>query len=184
MNLRIETGPVEDLSEYSHVPMRFLVTSRLDISALRRGEFVEIPVSPWLKDYDLLEPIATLDERFDTRFWGRLMAYRTENNVLVGGCIVVWKWGSEMLEDREDLAILWDIRVRSEFQSQGIGRQLFAAAMEWARERDCTELRVETQDVNVPALQFYTAMGCRLLSVQELAYVGMDEAKIIFTIPV
>ena len=74
MNLRIETGPVEDLSEYSHVPMRFLVTSRLDISALRRGEFVEIPVSPWLKDYDLLEPIATLDERFDTRFWGRLMA--------------------------------------------------------------------------------------------------------------
>lgn len=66
--------------------------------------------------------------------------------------------------------LLWDIRVAPDRRGQGIGRALFHAAEEWALARGYRELKVETQNINVPACRFYAALGCRLRVVREEAY--------------
>lgn len=76
----------------------------------------------------------------------------------------------DLLERRIDLAVLWDIHVEPATRGVGVGRLLFQAAEEWARERHCTRLEVETQNVNVPACRFYLKMGCVLRSIDRFAY--------------
>ena len=39
-----------------------------------------------------------------------------------------------------------------------------------ARQRNCTELKIETQNVNVRACRFYAGRGCRLGAVIRDAY--------------
>lgn len=75
-----------------------------------------------------------------------------------------------MLEGATDMAVLWDIRVQPEERSSGIGSALFGAAVEWSRGRSNRTLKVETQNVNVPACHFYARMGCELGVVDRHAY--------------
>ena len=75
-----------------------------------------------------------------------------------------------MLSGRDDLAVLWDIRVHPDHRRSGIGTALFAEAAKWSRERNCKYLKVETQNVNVPACRFYTQQGCRLGEINRFAY--------------
>ena len=78
----------------------------------------------------------------------------------VGGGIAAWNTsGVEMLEEGDDIACLWDIRVLPDQRGRGIGRQLFAAVEKWAVKRQCTLLKIETQDINVPACKFYKDLG-------------------------
>ena len=102
------------------------------------------------------------DQQFDVSKWGLIVA--RSGGVTVGGAVVAWQTGGvHMLEGRDDLAALWDIRVHPGHQRVGIGRRLFAAAEEWARTRRCEILKVETQDVNVRACRFYAGQGCTLV---------------------
>jgi GNAT superfamily N-acetyltransferase len=77
-----------------------------------------------------------------------------------------------MLGGRRDMAVLWDIRVRPEARRSGIGARLFEHAAQWARERNCRLLKIETQNVNVPACRFYSRMGGRLGEINRYAYAG------------
>jgi GNAT superfamily N-acetyltransferase len=79
----------------------------------------------------------------------------------------------EMLEGRRDLAVLWDIRVAPEARGQGVGAALFGAAAAWAAARGCRQLKVETQNVNVPACRFYASQGCVLAAIHRFAYPGL-----------
>ena len=45
---------------------------------------------------------------------------------------------------------------------QGVGTALVRHAEAWGVARGCTELKIETQDINVPACRLYAARGCRL----------------------
>ena len=47
---------------------------------------------------------------------------------------------------------------------------LFRAAEDRARARHCVELKVETQNINVPACRFYAQLRCTLKSVRFDAY--------------
>jgi ribosomal protein S18 acetylase RimI-like enzyme len=86
-----------------------------------------------------------------------------------------------MLEGRDDLAVLWDIRVSPEYRRHGIGAMLFGAAEAWARSRQCRELKVETQNINVPACKFYWRMGCKLEKVTHRAYPNLpDENQLLW----
>ena len=80
--------------------------------------------------------------------------------------------GERMLLDRKDLGVLWDIRVRPEYRHLGIGTRLFGHATEWLRDRGGTVMKVETQNVNVPACRFYAKQGCLLGEVNRYAYAG------------
>ena len=63
-----------------------------------------------------------------------------------------------------------DLRVEAASRSTGIGTQLFRAAESWARAHHCRQLKIETQNVNVPACRFYARMGCTLGVIDRFAY--------------
>ena len=76
---------------------------------------------------------------------------------------------------RDDLTVLWDIRVREDVRGRGIGTQLFASAAAWARDRGYRQLGIETQNVNVPACRFYARQGCRLGAIHRFGYAGRPD---------
>ena len=83
--------------------------------------------------------------------------------------------GVNKLEGRDDVVAVWDLRVYPDYRGKGIGHKLFEAAVKWARGRQCRELKVETQNINVPACRFYEQQGCRLSSINRFAYEAFPE---------
>jgi ribosomal protein S18 acetylase RimI-like enzyme len=59
-------------------------------------------------------------------------------------------------------ASIEDIRVEPGFRKQGIGRALVEQAIIWARGKGMPGIRLETQDVNVPACRLYERCGFKL----------------------
>ncbi len=174
-----------NLEAYESIPIVFEVRSRLDLDELvaSRGQgFLEHAVDPWWKDYDQCEEDrpSVLLSRFDSQSWGVLAAFH--NGRRVGGAIIAWKSREfDMLQGRDDLAVVADLRVHPDWRGMGVGRKLFDAAVSWARERHCKGLHVETQDTNVAACRFYSAMGCELLSAAPKGYGDLiDEAKLVW----
>ena len=80
----------------------------------------------------------------------------------------------------KDLAGLWDIRVSPEYRGRGVGRALFDRVETCARNRGCTQLKIETQNINVAACRFYARMGATLGKVHLYAYraEGLDEVEL------
>ncbi len=93
--------------------------------------------------------------------WGVLAAWR--EGLRVGGAVVAFDAGDvHMLEGRRDLAVLWDIRVAPGARREGVGTALLRAVESWAIARGCRQLKIETQNTNVPACRFYQRRGCVL----------------------
>ena len=183
MGVEVRREPLPMLIEHGRIPIAITVQCRLDLAALSRqpvGQLPSRPVrTPYLKDYDALPNNRPADwpARFETRHWGLLAAFRDGRRV--GGAVVAHR--TPALELLADQAILWDIRVAPEVRRQGIGLALLRAAERWAVERGCTEGRVETQDINVPASQFYARHGYRLERVEPGAYATLpDETRLIW----
>jgi GNAT superfamily N-acetyltransferase len=89
--------------------------------------------------------------------------------------------GVNMLEGRDDLAALWDIRVRPEYRSTGVGSALFRATESWIRTRGGRMLKIETQNINIRACRFYARMGCTLVAIDQRAYRDVShEAQLIW----
>jgi GNAT superfamily N-acetyltransferase len=170
----ISEQSLDDLVAYARIPIAFEVRSVLDVTDDGAGGFslTERPVAtPWIKDYDAVPgegPLAWA-ARWDLSRWGVLAAFL--GAARVGGCAVARDTpGVEMLSGRADLAVLWDLRVAPELRRRGVGARLFAAACAWAAAHGCTEMKIETQDVNVGACRFYRAQGCELRAVDPNAY--------------
>ena len=124
---------------------------------------------PYCKDYDTLEAPATWTSRFDISNWGLLGAFADGRRV--GGAVIAFdSAGIEILEGREGFAALWDLRVKPDCRGRGIGAALFRAVEHWAALKGCTELRIETQNNNVPACRFYERQGCELRQINPDAY--------------
>ena len=173
MNIEYRQETANDIHGYAQVPIVFTVRSRYRAELIDGGlggwTLNEEPVyPPREKDYDELEP-PTRWLKHDTSHWAFFAAHHGQHRV--GGAIVAWNSpGLHMLEARTDLAVLWDIRVRREYRRSGIGTQLFDQCAEWARAKGCSRLKVETQDINVPACRFYAAKGCELRSLHHGMY--------------
>jgi ribosomal protein S18 acetylase RimI-like enzyme len=174
--IREEAVTAETLAEYGRIPIAFEVDRVLDVRAVDgdgggfRLEERSVP-EPWVKDYDAIlgEGPTRWLTRFDVSSWGLLSAFAEDRRV--GGAILVRDApGTEVLCGPEAVVVLWDIRVRPERRGQGIGRRLFRAAEARAAARGCRLLKVETQNINVPACRFYAACGCRLGGIDRDAY--------------
>jgi GNAT superfamily N-acetyltransferase len=137
---------------------------------------------PYTKDYDSLHGNHPTDwERlFDLSNWALLSAWR--NGQRVGGAAIAFRsCGVHLLEERTDLAVLWDLRVSAGMRSQGIGSALFSAVERWASSRGCSQLKVETQNTNVGACRFYRSRGCTLGAVHRFAYPNLpDEVQLLW----
>ena len=163
------------LRTYGDIPISFTVDSQyhFNAGAGERGgwQLTEIRVEhPYVKDYDEGgERPLRWAQQFDLSNWVILAAL--QDSTRLGGAVVAWNTpGVNMLEDREDLAVLWDLRVHPCRRRQGIGKVLFDHAAAWARAKGCRQLKVETQNINVPACKFYAKQGCYLGAVQPGAY--------------
>ena len=175
----VEESP-DSLAEYGEVSISFLVRSRLRPQPLSSGlgglVLSEEEVDPpYLKDYDAYgEGPATWPNTWDVSHWAIIAAFDGKRRV--GGFVVAWKTpGERILEDREDLAVLWDVRIDPEYRRSGIGSRLFTRAAEWAQQRECHQMKVETQNINVPACRFYAAQGCELGIINRHAYSDFPE---------
>jgi GNAT superfamily N-acetyltransferase len=58
---------------------------------------------------------------------------------------------------------------------------LVRTAEEWARERGCRVMKIETQNINVPACRFYHHLGYRLRAIDRFAYPDLpDEVQLVW----
>ena len=79
-----------------------------------------------------------------------------------------------MLEGREELCVLWDLRVRDGYRRQGAGQMLFDSCTAWAKNEGYLQMKIECQNNNVPACRFYHKQGAVLSAVNEYAYHGQE----------
>jgi len=169
-----QVGP-EALGRYARVPIRFTVEAVLDVIPADGGlgglRLVERAAGkPYLKDYDACAwGVMSWAERFDVSRWLFLLA--SDGDEPVGGATVASRSPNvTMLAGRDDLAVLWDLRVHPDRRREGIGTRLFERAAGWAGRQGCKQLKIETQNVNVPACRFYRARGCQLGAIDRYGY--------------
>ena len=175
MKIEIGTAPITSVVELGLVPISFTVDREYDVAGDQgSGQFVlseRLVEAPYVKDYDGIpgEGPSQWARRFDTSRWGFIRAQ--SDGRLVGGAVLAFDSGDvAMLEGRSDLAVLWDIRVSPDVRGKGIGSRLVRSSEAWATSRGCRQLKVETQNVNVPACKFYQGQGFVLRTVNRLAY--------------
>ena len=181
LEVREEPPTSSTLQEYGNMPIAFLVEPRFIVEPVRNGRggwlLTEEGVEhPWIKDYDALEGEgpSRWAGQFDISNWGVISAF--EGTERIGGAVIAFNTpGVFMLEGRDTLAVLWDIRVRPENRRTGVGSLLFPHVVAWAKSRHCTHLKIETQNINVPACKFYAGMGCELRGIHRDAYPDLPE---------
>ena len=158
--------------QYDSIPMRVNVKSYYKIEKINRGlggfTLVETPVEkPYIKDFCLGddETVARW-ERFDLSNWAFFMAFDGERPI--GAATIASRDKNvNMLSGRNDLAVLWDIRVDEAYKHQGIGQVLFDMAVDWSREQGLVQMKIECQSNNVPAIKFYYKQGAELCAIDE-----------------
>ena len=166
------------LAEYGKIPISFEVKSIFQIELIENGlggmRFrEEKTVVNYVKDYDSYEDEGPERwvKRFNTHNWGFFLAL--DEGKPIGGATVAFDTPEvNMLDDRKDLAVLWDFRIHPNYRHQGVGTNLFKHVVEWSKKRGCKQLKIETQNINVPACRFYAKMGCRLGAINRYGYYG------------
>lgn len=183
MNIEIKEVTKEHLEEYAKIPMLVKVNSKFELKKVDKGlggiTFNEIVVAEYIKDLSLYDKPLEWNERFDISNWGFLIAY--DNDLPIGGATLAYDTeGVNMLSNRRDITVLWDLRVAPEYKSKGIGSKLFSYAVNWSKERNCKQIKIETQNNNVPACKFYAKQGAILAEINEYAYYGEDDEEVMF----
>lgn len=176
----LPAGP-ECLPDYATVPIAFEVRSLLRPALLDGGlggiALHPEPVQPpYRKDYDASEEggPGAWGRQWDLASWGFFLA-RRGGRCLAAAAVAFGTPSINLLDGRDDLAVLWDIRVHPDVRGQGLGSSLFRRAADWARARGCRQLKAETQNINEPACHFYAAQGCRLGAIHRHAYARQPE---------
>ena len=188
MQIKIKELNVEEFNRYSNIPIKFEVHSIFRLKNINHGlggiKFIEEEVEiPYIKDYDSTDDsIEDWEKDFDTSNWGVFIA--ESDGIHVGGVTIAYDTPRvNMLDYRDDISVIWDMRVHPDYRGKGIGSRLFDHAVEWSMERNCKFLKVETQNINIPACRFYVSKGCELGFIDKHAYQkeGLeDEVKLVW----
>ena len=174
MTVEVSEECAANLEDYARIRMSFEVKRVLDVVPLDDGlsgfRLSERELeTPYLKDYDAIASPLQWPQFFDMSNW-RFFVARSQG-LRWGGAVVAFDTpGLTILEDRRGLAVLWDIRVASEVRGQGVGTALFRSVEKSAVAQGCVRLKVETQNINLPACRFYAKQGCVLGAIHRFAY--------------
>lgn len=185
MNIVIKEVTKEKLVDYVQIPMLKVVNSKLVLKKENQGLggilLEEIPVKPHIIDLGKEEKPLKWDQLFDISKWGFFIGYDGEQPI-AGLTLAYQSPNVRMLDQRNDLTVVWDLRVHPDYKGLGIGKQLIEKATLWAKERNCTQLKIETQNNNVSACHFYAKCGCELGIINQYAYYGDydDEVMLIW----
>ena len=185
MRIDVEEEGAFALTEYASVPIAFAVREVVDVveAPTRPGTFVlrsRVIEQPYAKDYDDDGGPEAWASRFDLSYWCFFAARVADKRV--GGATVVFRAPDvDMLRGRQDVALLWDIRVAPDVRGRGVGAALVAAVEGWSVAHGAEWIEVETQNVNVPACRFYERMGLVLREVHPHAYASLpDEDQLLW----
>jgi GNAT superfamily N-acetyltransferase len=161
LDYSFETDRIYTLRVNGELTQNDEITQTLDKPALA-FELWETPVDPPLyksfREYEhKLEEVET-----------RLNSVEGGYVALAGGQIA----GVVLLnvEQWRSVARIEDIIVGRQFRRYGIGSLLLNCASDWARNRGCWAIVLETQNVNYPAIQFYLRNGFEAWSVHQYFY--------------
>lgn len=187
IKLVIEKPTDEVLKEYSNISIEYKVDSVYKLEWKNSGlggiMLVEETIDPYYKNYDSIDdnPSLLLDE-FDLKNWVVVSAF--DGDIRVGGAIIAYNTeGVNMLEGKDDLVVVWDIRVNEDYRGIGVGTKVFQRCIEWARDKNCTRVKVETQNNNVKACKFYASQGAKLSNINTYIYNDYpDEVQLIWSI--
>jgi ribosomal protein S18 acetylase RimI-like enzyme len=81
------------------------------------------------------------------------------------------------IESWRGVAKIWNLLVDKDHRRRGIGMGLMRRAQEFAREKDCRAIAVETQTTNWPALNFYLKIGFQVCAVDDHFYTNHDPER-------
>jgi GNAT superfamily N-acetyltransferase len=171
----VEDDPAR-LAEYARVSIGFSVNEIFDdvgVTALLHSNFaIATPLTaPYWKDYDAYPGNRPTEwaRRFDVSRWTILAAL--VDGFRVGGAVIIYDEPRiDLFRDCVACALLWDLRVAPPMRGRGVGSALLNRATELAVRRGALALRVETQQINVPACRFYARHGFYLERTTPRAY--------------
>ncbi|MFL5563214.1 MAG: GNAT family N-acetyltransferase [Gemmatimonadaceae bacterium] len=184
MEIRYEHRP--SLERYAMISIAYDVGAVLDVEAARAGG-VPLPrdrvTMPYRKDYDAVPGNHPREwpARFDVDRAEFLAAWSDDRRI--GGAVVIVEATDIVrLGGQAGDALLWDLRVAPAERRRGVGRALLAGAEAIARAAGMRGLTVETQDVNFPACQLYSAAGYVITSITPGAYPDLpEETRVVWT---
>jgi GNAT superfamily N-acetyltransferase len=175
-NINIIEESASELLKYGEVSIALQVKTEFKIELLLNGLggmiFKEVAVEkPYCLDYDADKgegPDRWL-KMWNLENWRIISAY--EGNKRIGGAVLAFNTpGVNMLEGRDDIAVVWDIRIDAAHRDKGVGTAIFKKCIEWSKQRGCKRIKVETQNINVNACKFYMKQGASIGSVDRYAY--------------
>ena len=168
---------------YATIPSSFMAESEFHIELIDKGlggfNFIEEKVTPYLKyDDDCNDGISELtnwSKRLDAGKWTFFLAFDESRPVGGAAVAVDTPAGVTTPFESKNIAVLWDLRVHPDERRRGIGSKLFKRAADWARQKGCRQLKIETQNINVPACRFYAKQGCELGAIHRYGYAGCSD---------
>lgn len=169
---------------YDTIPMRVDVTSHYVLDKINNGLggilLKEVAVEKYSRDFAEHAKVTEFREKFDIANWAFFMAF--DGELPIGAVTIVSRTADiSMLDGRDDMTVLWDIRVSDTYKRQEIGQNLFNLAVEWSRTKGFKQMKIECQNNNVPACKFYHKQGAVLRKIDEYAYYddtdGRDEIQ-------
>jgi len=166
--------------KYDEIPMLVQVDTVFVPKTINNGLggilFEEISVKPYTWDISHYEIASDYAKEFDISNWAIFMAFDGDNTL--GGATAVSRTkGVHMLDNRDDLCVLWDLRVDNNYKGMGIGTELFKMVVDWSKENGLKQIKIETQTNNVPACKFYAKQGAYLRCFNEYSEVNNPNAK-------
>ena len=171
-NILYKEFDLESLEEYGNIPFFYRTNKKYELNKVNNGlggiTLDVVEVEEYYKDFGTR--VSSWGEMFDLSNWKFFAAYN-ENNKMVGGCVVATKTSNcNMLEKRDDLALIWELKVDDNYKHCGIGHNLFNMAKEYAKQAGFKQLKVECQNTNYAAVNFYHKQGMVLGVINEYAY--------------
>lgn len=164
LELKVDLANRELLIEYGAVPIEFYVETEYKVIPVENGlgglvlEEVK-PELPYWVDHDAGEAPEEWWNTWDMSRWGVISAFIKGQRI--GGGIVAYDTpGIELLRERSDLGLLWDLRVAEAYRQQGL-----------------KQLKIETQTYNIAACKFYAKQGAVLGTIDCYAYPQLPRIK-------
>lgn len=158
---------------YDQVSMNVDVRSEYRVTGIDNGlggfVFEEVQVTPQVKDLSKYERAVEYEKMFDISTWRFYMAF--DGEVPVGAMTVAGPTnGMNMLGERTDACVLWDIRIADEYKHMGIGQKLLDLGIAAAKDDGYRLMIIECQNNNVPACRFYRKQGAVITRIDTKAY--------------
>ena len=158
---------------YDSIEMKVTVQEiyEVRIEDLSGISFHKTAVEPYVKDFTHWEQYSRWKTEFDISDWHFYIAFDEDRPI--GAATLCHNTPQiHMLDGREDLGVLWDIRVDSMYKHHGIGQCLFDMVKEKAKILGLKQLKIECQNNNIPSVDFYFKQGAHLGAINKYAYYG------------